>query len=80
MVDLPQPTLLDYILCLCIFFLTALPYLNSLEGNMVCCSAHAGPPAFCISRQPGLTRHYNTIAPTRPHPFSPLPLPALPVL
>ena len=35
MVDLPQPTLLDYALVLCVFLLTALPYLNSLEGNMV---------------------------------------------
>jgi len=35
MVDLPQPTLLDYLFALAIFLLTALPYLNSLEGNMV---------------------------------------------
>lgn len=33
-VDLPSPTILDYVLILFVFVCVSLPYLNSLEGNM----------------------------------------------
>ena len=33
-VDLPSPTILDYVLMLLVFVCVSLPYLNSLEGNM----------------------------------------------
>ena len=33
-IDFPSPTALDVLACVTVFVLTALPYLNSLEGNM----------------------------------------------
>ena len=81
MVDLPQPTLLDYILCLSIFLLTALPYLNSLEGNMVCCRACGAQQCKFQGSLAHQTLQYNCASPhTLPTLFFPSALPALPVL
>ena len=71
MVDLPQPTILDYVFAIAIFLLTALPYLNSLDGNMVRARPQLPPPAGPCSLQPTFQRPSVSVGtPTSP-PISP---------
>ena len=76
MVDLPQPTILDYLFALAIFLLTALPYLNSLEGNMVRSARPWGalpalpcvlpPLTLSLRPPPALSRAHAAAAPVPP--------------